>query len=310
MRRNHAHRHLIHPTELRAPLPGRAGHAAQQRVPLHLFKPQAHLLLHALHHHIEHGGNLANVLAPVIPAHQRHDAAALARLVRLAKERRPRLVDRMQRDRLHHSLRQMRVCLRQLSAQHPLPRPVDLAAEPADHLVQLEGRLALRTGCALALPLRAFDSPQARLLCHGPLLCLFVLLEEAHQQLVPGRDKEARHTRIALTAAAAHELPVAAAGVLVAKAEDIQPAGRARLVAEADIRAASGQRCRHGYAPRLPRLRDDLRLALAAARGEHLAVDAHPAQRPGEDVVVLHGPRDDQAGLPAPLRLPHLGNDL
>ena len=33
MRRNHAHRHLIHPAELRAPLPGRAGHAAQQRIP-------------------------------------------------------------------------------------------------------------------------------------------------------------------------------------------------------------------------------------------------------------------------------------
>ena len=104
---------------------------------------------------------------------------------------------------------------------------------------------------------------------------------EDADQVVLGRQEEARAARVALAAGAAAELVVDAAGLVALGADDVEAAELAHAVAELDVDAAAGHVRRDRDGAALAGVLDDLGLAGVVLGVQHVVRDARAREHPG-----------------------------
>src|SRR5262245_16521203 len=174
-----------------------------------------------------------------------------------------------------------------LAGEHLVPLLVDAHAVPVHHVVVLEDVLAHDEVLLLDLLLRALDLPAEDLRLHRLVLRDLEALhdpldpvagEQAHE-VVLAREVKPRLAGVALTAGAAAQLVVDAAGLVALGAEDVQAAQLAYLVVDLDVDAAARhvRGDRHGALD--AGVLDDLGLACVLLRVQDVVADALPREQ-------------------------------
>src|SRR5665213_1843294 len=158
---------------------------------------------------------------------------------------------------------------------------------------------------ALHAGLRSLDLPRHEAVLDGHVLldvepvhdALHALTAEDAHQIVLEREEEASLTGVALAPRTAAQLIVDATRLVSLSADDVQATGAGHALAEHDVGAAAGHVGGDGHRAALPRVGNDLCLALVELGVEHAVRKALLLQQPREPLALLDAGGADEDRL-------------